>query len=426
MRDDLVLAETPDSLTDAVLGVRANSLLIAEPLSLEDKVVQSAMYVSPTKWHLAHTTWFWETFVLSRLEPDAPPFDETFNYLFNSYYNAIGERHERARRGVLTRPSLEQVLAYRQHVDEALERALDSADDALRPILELGVAHEEQHQELMLTDIKHVLAENPFWPQAYPPKKADDASTSSAPALAWVDFIAGLHEFGASASTGFMFDNETPRHRHYLHDFRLASRCVTNGEVADFIEDGGYATAALWLSDGWDMVADRKQSAPMYWRGAPGEWSEFTLHGEQPLNPHAPACHLTFYEADAIARWFDARLPDEREWELATQGVDPASGQFSEPGASAHPAFDHRTDHALLGQFGGVWEWTRSAYSPYPGYQASPGALGEYNGKFMANQFVLRGGSCATPRGHVRATYRNFFYPDMYWQFSGLRLARDR
>lgn len=400
--------------------VRGNSTALAAPLSAEDQTVQSMPDVSPTKWHLAHTTWFWETFLLQPHAPGYEVFDEGFNFLFNSYYEQIGARHARPERGLLSRPSAEEILAYRRHVDAAMARLLDGGDAAvLAPLVTLGLAHEEQHQELLLTDIKHVLSRHPFGPAAY---AAPAAAASEAPPKAWLDFEGGLGSFGHEGE-GFSFDNEGPRHQAWLEDFALAAAPVTNGAWESFIEDGGYETPTLWLSDGWAKVQAEGWRAPLYWREREGERVEFTLHGEIPLDRSAPVTHVSFFEAAAFAEWAGARLPEEREWEHAAVMAAGAAGRFAEPGVSAHPAAG--SGEGLQQAFGGVWEWTRSAYTPYPRYKPAAGAVGEYNGKFMSGQMVLRGGSCATPAGHVRPSYRNFFPPDARWQFSGLRLARD-
>ncbi len=404
--------------------VRAATVALAAPLSPEDQTVQSMPDASPTKWHLAHTTWFWETFILAPNVSGYRPVDERFAYLFNSYYEALGPRHERAARGVITRPGVQETLNYRRGVDDALQ-AFAAADPAaflaLADLIELGVAHEEQHQELLLTDIKHAFAANPFPPAAYPAPPLREAG--AAPDLAWVPFSGGEVLIGAEVD-GFAFDNERPRHRALLEPFALASRPATNAEYLAFVEDGGYANAALWLSDGWALLGREAWDSPIYWRRTDDGWSEVTLHGRAPLDPNAPVAHLSYYEASAFAAWAGARLPEEREWEHAAAGLVPDEGRFHIEGRSAHPA---PAPHGagLQQMFGDVWEWTRSSYSPYPRYTQPKGAVGEYNGKFMSGQYVLRGGSCATPPGHIRATYRNFFPPHARWQFSGVRLAKD-
>jgi ergothioneine biosynthesis protein EgtB len=396
--------------------VREATLARAAPLSAEDCALQSMPDASPVKWHLAHTTWFFETFVLVPHVPGYRVFDPAYGYLFNSYYNAIGERHPRPERGMLSRPSLDEVLAYRRHVDEAILRM----EDAPAALLELGLHHEQQHQELILTDLKHLLSRNPQKP-VY--RKQWPLTPIRARARTWIAFAGGLHEIGHE-SGGFAFDNEAPRHRVWLEDFELASHPVTHGDFLDFIEDGGYRRPELWLSAGWDLVQARGWQAPLYWEKRDGVWHTFTLHGDAPVDRHTPVCHVSFFEAEAFARWADARLPSEAEWEVAACGA-PLEGNFVESGA-LHPLAP-REDAApgIPAQvFGDVWEWTRSDYAPYPKYRPAAGAVGEYNGKFMCGQYVLRGGSCATPASHIRPTYRNFFPPEARWQFSGLRLAK--
>jgi ergothioneine biosynthesis protein EgtB len=368
---------------------------------------------SPAKWHLAHTTWFFETFVLKAHVAGYREFDSAYGYLFNSYYNALGARHPRPERGMLSRPSLQEVRAYREHVDHAI---LDAKDVPLA-LIELGLQHEQQHQELVLTDLKHLLSRNPLKP-AY--QKHWPLTPIRARKPRWVGFMGGLHEIGHEGA-GFAFDNETPRHKVWLEDFEIASHPVTHGDFADFIDDGGYRRPELWLSAGWDAVQARGWRAPEYWVRRDDAWHTFTLHGEVAVDRNTPICHVSFYEADAYARWANARLPSEAEWEVAARS-SPVQGNFVESGA-LHP-LALREDAVLAQLFGDVWEWTRSDYAPYPGYRPAAGAVGEYNGKFMSGQYVLRGGSCATPASHTRATYRNFFPPEARWQFSGLRLAR--
>ena len=402
--------------TDAYRGVREATLALVAPLSAEDCAIQSMPDASPAKWHLAHTTWFFETFVLQPHAAGYRVFDPAYGYLFNSYYNAIGERHPRPERGMLSRPSLEEVLAYRRHVD----RALLSAGALPEALIELGLQHEQQHQELILTDLKHLLSRNPLSP-AY--QKSWPLTPIRARATRWIGFAGGLHEVG-HAGGGFAFDNETPRHKVWLEDFELASQPATHGEFQRFIEDGGYRRPELWLSAGWDALRVRGWQAPEYWVRREEGWRTFTLHGEVAVDPNTPICHISFYEADAYARWAGARLPTEAEWELAAQNA-PRDGNFVDSGA-LHPLALREDPPAggLAQLFGDVWEWTRTDYAPYPGYRPAAGAVGEYNGKFMSGQYVLRGGSCATPASHIRATYRNFFPPEARWQFSGMRLAR--
>jgi ergothioneine biosynthesis protein EgtB len=396
--------------------VRETSLALAAPLSAEDCAIQSMPDASPVKWHLAHTTWFFETFILVPHVPGYRPFDAAYGYLFNSYYNAIGERHPRPERGVLSRPSLEEVRAYRQHVDEALLGAAHVPD----ALVELGLHHEQQHQELILTDLKHLLSRNPLRP-AY--QKQWPLTPIRARAPQWVGLVGGLHEIG-HAGGGFAFDNETPRHKVWLEDYEMASHPVTHGDFLAFIADGGYRRPELWLSAGWDLVRARAWEAPEYWTRDGAQWHTFTLHGQVPVDPNTPICHVSFFEADAYARWAGARLPSEAEWEVAARSA-PTGGNFLESGALHPLALREDPPMGTLAQiYGDVWEWTRSDYAPYPGYRPAEGAVGEYNGKFMCGQYGLRGGSCVTPASHIRATYRNFFPPDARWQFSGLRLAR--
>jgi ergothioneine biosynthesis protein EgtB len=406
------------SLYDAYAAVRARSEALAAPLSPEDACVQSMPDASPTKWHLAHTTWFFEHFVLAEHLPGYQVFHERYGYLYNSYYFTVGQMHLRPRRGLVTRPSLAEVLAYRKHVDTAMAQLLDAqaGDAGLAQLVTLGLHHEQQHQELILTDIKHLLAQNPLLPAyvALPPAARNEATP-----LEWVPGTTGIVEIG-HAGAGFAFDNETPRHRVLLRDHALASRPVSNAEFREFIEDGGYATTALWLSDGWSTVVAEGWQRPLYWQEDLGQ--AFTLGGVRPLDPAAPVTHLSYYEADAFARWAGARLPSESEWEAAA-AHHTVAGNFADSGA-LEPLAPTRGP-GLRQLYGDTWEWTASPYAPYPGFRPLAGSLGEYNGKFMCSQLVLRGGSCATPAGHVRPTYRNFFYPAQRWQFSGLRLAKD-
>jgi ergothioneine biosynthesis protein EgtB len=400
--------------------VRAATLRLAEPLSAEDCAIQSMPDASPVKWHLAHTTWFFETFVLAAYGVRA--FDASFGYLFNSYYDAVGERHPRPQRGLLSRPGLDEVLAYRRHVDAAMAEVLDDErlEQASRRIVELGLHHEQQHQELILTDVKHLLASNPLRP-AY--RKSWPLTPILGARPSWIAIAGGVHEVGHAAD-GFAFDNEGPRHRVLLEDFEIASHPVTHGDFLAFIDDGGYRRPELWLSAGWETVRAQGWQAPAYWERRDGAWHTFTLHGMAPIEANTPVCHVSFYEAEAYARWAGARLPTEAEWEVAVSRT-PRAGNFVESGALHPLACREAPGMGELAQaFGDVWEWTRSDYAPYPGYRADAGALGEYNGKFMANQYVLRGGSCATPASHIRASYRNFFPAAARWQFSGLRLAR--
>ncbi len=435
----LPLSAPAPGLAQRFAQVRSQTGLLARPLSAEDCQLQSMPDASPAKWHLAHVTWFFETFVLERFEKNFRPFDASFRVLFNSYYNGVGDKHPRPQRGLISRPALQQVLAYRAQVDERVQALLahmaGSASPAERQevldLVTLGLHHEQQHQELLLTDIKHALSFNPARPayaQHWPL-----AGISPQP-LRWMAFAGGLleHGFDAAADGPFAFDNETPRHKVYVAPFDIGSRLVTNGEMMAFMADGGYQRPELWLSMGWDWVQARQAAMPLYWQApdAPGgAHRNFTLQGLVEVDPHTPVCHLSYFEADAYARWAGARLPTEFEWELAARSVPAPQGQraegnFVESGAYHPIPLQQRGAGHPAQMFGDVWEWTQSNYNPYPGYKPWEGLVGEYNGKFMCNQFVLRGGSCATPQTHVRASYRNFFPPEAQWQFSGLRLAR--
>ena len=405
--------------------VRALTEALAAPLSPEDQQVQSMPDVSPTKWHLAHVTWFFETFVLAPHLPRYAPFDPAFGYLFNSYYESVGARHPRPDRGLLSRPPLADVITYRAHVDEAMDRLFSTLPDRAwaEPggLTELGLHHEQQHQELLLMDIKHVLSRNPLRP-AYRPRNAREAE--SAAGSGWTEHEGGIGRIGDDG-TGFAFDNERPRHRVVLEDFRLADRAVTNGEYRAFVEDGGYRDPLLWFADGWATVQAEGWEAPLYWSEADGERSEFGLAGEAPLFDEAPVCHVSHYEAAAYAAWAGKRLPTEAEWEAAAPAVEEENANLLAADL-LHPAPAPANGHSGPRQMiGDVWEWTASPYVAYPGFRTSPGAVGEYNGKFMSSQMVLRGGCCATPPGHIRATYRNFFYPHQRWPFAGIRLAED-
>jgi len=401
-------------------GIRAETERLASGLTAEDQCVQSMPDASPVKWHRAHTTWFFESFVLQEYVPGYCVFHPSFGYLFNSYYEAQGARHERARRGLLTRPSAAEVSDYRRHVDRAMcELLTERGDDpALGRLIELGLQHEQQHQELLLTDILHVFAQNPLLP-AYTHYRPGEA-TSGRPA-SFVEFDGGRVFTGHDEPT-FAFDNESPRHETLLPPYRLMNRLVTNGEWLAFMEDGGYAKAALWLSDGWHRARQEHWNAPLYWECRDGDWLAMTLSGLKPIEREAPVTHVSYYEADAFARWSGRRLPREVEWEHAASHQDPKQGNFRDSGYLRPLPAGRRTDPQL---YGDVWEWTASPYTPYPGYRTPEGAVGEYNGKFMINQMVLRGGSCVTGSDHIRATYRNFFYPHQRWQFTGLRLAED-
>ena len=404
--------------------VRENSVLLCRPLEIEDFELQAAAFTSPPKWHLAHTTWFFETFILKPHAPDYRPWHPAFEALFNSYYNAVGTPFNRAQRGLLSRPTVREIYNYRRAIDEQVLQLLN--DDHLAPaadlrsLLEIGLHHEQQHQELILTDLKFCLNINPLKP-AYSEAPPGSRLAHSRPENHWRAFEGGVVTVGADGSR-FCFDNETPVHRQFLEPFALASGPVSNGDILEFIEDGGYQRPDLWLADGWDQVCRDNWTAPLYWRRLDGDWVSFTLGGELPLVADEPACHLSFYEADAFARWAGARLPTEAEWEVAA-GDRSVTGNFAGT-RRYHPCADDTAGTDLAKLFGDVWEWTGSGYLPYPGFKPGRGAIGEYNGKFMSNQMVLRGGSCVSDSHHIRASYRNFFYPDDRWQFSGLRLAR--
>jgi ergothioneine biosynthesis protein EgtB len=411
------LQTTP--LADRYAAVRALSLALAEPLSDADATVQSMPDASPTKWHLAHTTWFFETFVARDHVPGYRLHDERWPFLFNSYYEAEGKRHARDRRGMVTRPTLDEVRAYRRHVDAALLAALPSLPAEAQGLVELGCHHEQQHQELLVTDILHLFGENPLQPSLYPPLRKQPVAVPAP--IGWIEHGGGIIEIGHGGE-GFAFDCEGPRHRTLLVPHALADRTVTNGEWAAFIADGGYREPRHWLSDGWAWVKAEGAEAPLYWERDGDTWTRFGLDGRRAIDPAAPVTHVSFFEADAYASWAGVRLPTEAEWEAAAAPHDPAAGNQMDAAGAVEPRPAAPGDPAF---FGDVWQWTGSAYRPYPGFHAAEGAVGEYNGKFMSGQFVLRGGSCATPRGHVRASYRNFFYPHQRWQFTGVRLAKD-
>ena len=399
--------------------VRAQTERLVASLATEDLMVQSMTEASPAKWHLAHTTWFFETFILHPHAPAYRRFDPRFTFLFNSYYKQLDGHPNRAIRGSFSRPTLDQVRRYRAHVDGAMQEYLESTlGEDILALLQLGLNHEQQHQELIVTDLKHAFWTNPLRP-AYTEVQGPAAAT---PPFAWTEFGEGVYQVGHDGA-GFAFDNESPRHRVYLKPFRLASRLVTNAEYLEFMADGGYRNPALWLSDAWDQVTAGGWQAPLYWEQGEDGWVTFTCAGMRPLDPNEPVCHVSYYEADAFARWREARLPSEAEWEIAASADRGIAGALLESGRF-HPAGAQR-GAGLRQMIGDLWEWTSSPYSPYPGYRPAAGVLGEYNGKFMCNQMVLRGGSCATPASHIRPTYRNFFPPQARWQFSGIRLAHD-
>lgn len=430
-------------------AVRAQTLRLINGLSDADCTAQSMDDASPAKWHLAHTSWFFEEFILAPILGDSIRFHPKYQFLFNSYYDAVGDRHARPKRGLLTRPSLEEILDYRAHVDKHMEAQLCKTGQVTSALLELGLAHEQQHQELLLTDILHLFSHNALQPALR--SSADLKQEKSSPpknTLAkhrdnenkWVSFEGGLIDIGASGAT-FCFDCEQPQHSVYLQPYELAQQVVTNADWIEFIEAGGYQNSQLWLSDGFACAQKQQWQAPLYWyKNTENTWMTFTLHGPMKVPLTAPVCHISYYEAHAYAQWKNARLPTEAEWESAAANL-PLEGHFAQVhspllaldwreslSADSNASASNNPDHlfGLQGMFGNVWEWTSSAYAPYPGFKPSSGAIGEYNGKFMSGQMVLKGGSCATPAGHIRASYRNFFHPDKRWQFSGLRLARDR
>lgn len=422
MSVNLAVPSSGTSRQERFAKVRETSLRITASLSPEDQMLQSMPEASPTKWHLAHTTWFFETFILLPHAPGYRAFDPRYQYLFNSYYKQLGTHPYRGARGLMSRPSLAEVHAYRSHVGAALARVLSNANDEVLELVELGLNHEQQHQELILTDIKHALWSSPLRPEPV----ADPPHRTSAPRLTWCDIEGGIHGVGHDGR-GFAFDNEAPRHEVLLRPFRIASRAVTNDEYLEFMDDAGYRRPELWLSDGWDAVCAQGWNSPLYWeRGEDGSWRQFVMNGtnqvgSRKVDPAEPVCHISYYEADAYARWYGARLPGEEEWEVAATRAKTKGTFLDDSVFHPQPA---RSDGMQI--FGDVWEWTASPYVAYPGFKPAAGLIGEYNGKFMCNQLVLRGGSCATPASQVRASYRNFFPPQARWQFSGLRLANDR
>lgn len=422
-----------DRLLRVYRTVRSTTVSLCEPLESEDMVIQTMPDVSPTKWHLAHVTWFFEILILEKHASGYSLFDERFPALFNSYYQSLGKPFSRNRRGMLSRPTVAQIIAYRQHVDEAMAQFLSGASEEtirkVSPTIEIGLNHEQQHQELLLMDIQHVLAQNPLRPVYAPTKRStENAPTRSPKPTEWITYGGGVVQSGTNTPK-FAYDNERPRHDVLLDSFEIASNPVTAGEYLEFVNDDGYRRPEFWLADGWDRIQDEEWLAPLYWEQMDGDWQSMTLCGTQPIDPHAPVCHVSYFEADAFATWKGCRLPSEQEWERASDGVA-ITGQFLEskkfrPEAVGRSGNEpSETDTGIQQLFGGVWEWTSSPYRPYPGYKPFEGALSEYNGKFMINQFVLRGGCCATPQAHMRATYRNFYYPHQRWMFAGFRLAR--
>lgn len=426
--DDQAVATSSRTLLDRYLTTRAFSSTLSETLSPEDCCLQSMENASPVRWHLAHTSWFFETFLLKR-NPSYRAFDDHYEVLFNSYYNSVGRQFPRDQRGLISRPNLSDTYAYREHVDAAVAQLLQTGiahdDREVANIVELGIQHEQQHQELILTDVKHLFSINPLLPAVREGKPL--ASTDASAELQWIACDEGIYKIGHQGD-GFAFDNEGPRHRVFLEPHSLASRPVTSGEFLEFVESGAYSKSEYWLSMGWAQVQAAGWTHPIYWFPTNGSWQEFTLAGLRPLDLTAPVSHVSYFEADAYARWADARLPTEAEWEASAQHV-PAHGNFTDTllqhDHAIHPSNRHDENLPLAQMFGDVWEWTSSSYSPYPGFRAAVGALGEYNGKFMCNQYVLRGGSVATSSSHIRAAYRNFFSPDSRWQFSGFRLAKS-
>jgi ergothioneine biosynthesis protein EgtB len=409
-----------ENLRERFDAVRTVSERLIAPLSAEDACVQSMPDASPSKWHLAHVTWFFETFVLEPHETRFKPFHPAYRELFNSYYNSIGKQYPRPGRGMITRPTLSEIIDYRHAVDQRVRGIIDGADYSVLATIELGLHHEQQHQELLLMDIKHLLSMNPLFPAYRKCPKPDHRALAT---RHWVACEGGMVTIGHD-DFAFRYDNETPPHKVWLEPFALASRPIVNGEYLEFMRDGGYETPTLWLADGWHTIKNEGWRSPWYWRERDGEWFEFTLGGLELLDLNAPVCHVSHYEADAFASWAGARLPSEFEWEAACAHTAVA-GNFMDSNY-LHPRQQDPPDDARLQQaYGDVWEWTRSAYTPYPGFTAPDGAIGEYNGKFMSNQMVLKGGCCATPKGHVRPSYRNFFYPHNRWQFAGIRLAQD-
>ncbi|GAB4285912.1 MAG: ergothioneine biosynthesis protein EgtB [Ignavibacteriaceae bacterium] len=416
-------SENQDHISELFIKIRKFTEQLCLPLETEDYVIQSMPDVSPAKWHLAHTTWFFEAFILDKYVKNYKPYHRDYYYLFNSYYVLMGDRWIRARRGLLSRPTVKEIFNYREEITKRINEFLADSDEEVLcktlPLVEIGINHEQQHQELLLTDIKHVLSFNPLRP-VY--SEREIVNTNNINTENWIDFDEGIYEIGHSGKS-FCYDNETPAHKEYVNSFALSDRLVTNREYIEFIEDGGYQKQTLWLSDGWATIEKEKWNAPLYWEKNDGEWYNFTLNGFRKVNPDEPVCHVSHYEADAFAAWKGKRLPTESEWEIAADSLK-IEGNFVE-GNKFHTTPLKDNDNRLKQMFGDVWEWTRSAYLPYPGYKPLPGALGEYNGKFMSGQMVLRGGSCATSESHIRKTYRNFFPPEARWQFTGIRLAKD-
>lgn len=424
-RENETVPASKSGLARRYQNVRRFSEEICETLEPEDFVIQTMPEASPTKWHLAHTSWFFETFLLKQFLPGYESKHPQYAFLFNSYYNAAGPFFSRPHRGLLSRPTVKEAYRFREDIDILVSDLVESADEQLlaklEPILILGLNHEQQHQELMLTDIKHVFSQNPLRPVF---RKREPSEHHAAPKIEWLNFNEGIYWVGHEGP-GFSYDNEGPRHRTFVGSFSLASRLLTNGDYLAFMEDGGYRRSEFWLSLGWNTVKERGWESPLYWEKRDGKWFTMTLAGMMPLDPDEPVCHVSLFEADAYARWSGARLATEEEWEIASLDL-PLNGNFADSRLFHVSVLNSNASPQKPAQmFGDVWEWTRSSYSPYPGYSAVSGALGEYNGKFMCNQYVLRGGSCATSQSHIRRTYRNFFPPDAKWQFTGIRLAKD-
>lgn len=426
MKDpDSILRPEKEILLSKYHEIRQETEKLCAPLKTEDYVIQSMPDASPAKWHLAHTTWFFEAFFFNKLLADYVPFERSYDLLFNSYYQSIGKMYPRGKRGLLSRPTVEEIYDYRKFMDEHIRNYMESVDEEhwleAATLLELGLHHEQQHQELLLTDLKHMLSAHPA-PFAYT-QAVSRQPGFPLPPMKWIQFSEGVYQIGHEGPE-FAFDHEKPRHQRFIPSFQMGDRLVTNGEYQAFMDDGGYRRPEFWLSDGWDWLNREKRQAPLYWRKQSNQWFVFTLSGIKPVDEMEPVCHVSYFEADAYARWAGARLPTEEEWETAAQAVEPVEGNFAEKNVY-HPEPLRTIEEGLTQMMGDVWEWTASPYMPYPGYEAPSGALGEYNGKFMCNQYVLRGGSCATPQSHIRKTYRNFFAPDKSWQFTGIRLAKN-
>jgi len=419
---DQKTSKTKTNLGQQFEAVRAFTEKITEPLEIEDYVVQVTENASPAKWHLAHTTWFFETFLLEKFLDDYSPVHPQYSYLFNSYYLQTGVPHCRARRGNISRPTVRQVFEYREsincHVLDLIKNSTDKEFAQYAPVIEIGIHHEQQHQELLMTDLKYMFAQNPLnivYREKVRPRK------NHIPEINWVSFEEGVYKIGHDGD-GFGYDNEFPRHKTYIHDFELADRLVTNAEFIEFIEAGAYQEVEWWLDEGFSTIRDEGWNAPLYWKKEDAEWFHYTLSGREKIDPNEPVTHISYFEAEAYARWKGCRLPTEQEWEVASETVE-TEGNFVD-NDYLHPVALQENKNELKQMFGDVWQWTQSSYAPYPGYKPLPGALGEYNGKFMCNQYVLRGGSCATSESHFRKTYRNFFHADERWQFTGIRLAK--